>query len=122
MTANLCQGHTSQNSNGAAQVNFDNGILKAAASKATFINGLFGTALNIAAGGLTIDTAGFTVGTDAASRFTGIGGLTVTGGGVFRLLADAGRERGSRGILAGLARDVGGRDEGKLPTERGLRS
>ena len=78
-----------QNSNGAAQVNFDHGILKATASKATFINGFFGTALNILAGGLTIDTAGFAVGTDPPSALTGVGGLTVTGDGVFSLLANS---------------------------------
>jgi fibronectin-binding autotransporter adhesin len=78
-----------RNVNGAAQVNFDNGILRATASNATFISGFAGTQLNIAAGGLTIHTAGFTVGTDAASAFTGAGGLTVTGGGVFNLLASS---------------------------------
>ncbi|MDP1582741.1 MAG: autotransporter outer membrane beta-barrel domain-containing protein [Bradyrhizobium sp.] len=74
---------------GAAQVNFDNGILKATASNATFINGFSGTELNLLAGGLTIDTSGFIVGTDAASAFTGTGGLTVTGGGVFNLLSNS---------------------------------
>ena len=79
-----------QDSNGGtAQVNFDNGILKATASNATFISGFTGTELNVLAGGVTIDTAGFTVGTDAASGFTGAGGLTVTGGGVFNLLANS---------------------------------
>nr|WP_245493681.1 autotransporter outer membrane beta-barrel domain-containing protein [Rhizobium ruizarguesonis] len=74
---------------GASQANFDNGILRATAANATFINGFSGTELNLLAGGLAIDTAGFAVGTDAASRFTGIGGLTVTGGGVFSLLANS---------------------------------
>ena len=78
-----------QDSNGGtAQVNFDNGTLKATSSNATFINGFTGTELNLLAGGLTIDTAGFTVSTDAASAFTGAGGLTVAGGGVFNLLAN----------------------------------
>jgi outer membrane autotransporter protein len=78
-----------QNSkSGTAQANFDNGILKATASNATFINGFTGTQLNLLAGGLTIDTAGFSVSTDATSAFTGSGGLTVTGGGAFTLLAN----------------------------------
>ncbi|WP_245500449.1 autotransporter outer membrane beta-barrel domain-containing protein [Rhizobium leguminosarum] len=76
-------------SNGASQANFDNGILRAAAANATFINGFTGTELNLLAGGLTIDTAGFAVGTDATSGFSGVGGLTVTGGGVFSLLASS---------------------------------
>ncbi|TBC88618.1 autotransporter outer membrane beta-barrel domain-containing protein (plasmid) [Rhizobium beringeri] len=74
---------------GASQANFDNGILHATAANATFINGFSGTELNLLAGGLTIDTAGFAVGTDATSGFSGVGGLTVTGGGVFSLLANS---------------------------------
>ncbi|MER8376673.1 autotransporter-associated beta strand repeat-containing protein, partial [Mesorhizobium sp. M1406] len=78
-----------RNGFGAAQANFDNGILKARANNATFINGFSGTELSVLAGGLTVDTAGFTVGTDATSGFTGAGGLTVTGGGIFNLLANS---------------------------------
>ncbi|WP_246647626.1 autotransporter family protein [Rhizobium laguerreae] len=74
---------------GASQANFDDGILRATAANATFINGFSGTELNLLAGGLTIDTAGFAVGTDATSGFSGVGGLTVTGGGVFSLLANS---------------------------------
>ncbi|WP_163877328.1 autotransporter outer membrane beta-barrel domain-containing protein [Rhizobium laguerreae] len=74
---------------GASQTNFDDGILRATAANATFINGFSGTELNLLAGGLTIDTAGFAVGTDATSGFSGVGGLTVTGGGVFSLLANS---------------------------------
>lgn len=74
---------------GASQANFDDGILRATAANATFINGFSGTELNLLAGGLMIDTAGFAVGTDAASGFSGVGGLTVTGGGVFSLLANS---------------------------------
>ena len=73
---------------GAAQANFDIGVLKATANNVTFIGGFSGTNLNILAGGLTVDTASFTVGTDAASAFTGTGGLTVAGGGVFNALAN----------------------------------
>jgi fibronectin-binding autotransporter adhesin len=74
---------------GGSQANFDNGILKATANNPTFINGFSGTELNILAGGLTIDTAGFAVATDVASAFTGTGGLTVTGGGVFDLVSNS---------------------------------
>ncbi|MGO7042663.1 autotransporter outer membrane beta-barrel domain-containing protein [Rhizobium acaciae] len=74
---------------GASQANFNNGILRATGANATFINGFSGSELNLLAGGLTIDTAGFAVGTDAASGFSGVGGLSVTGGGVFSLLANS---------------------------------
>ncbi|MCQ1810503.1 autotransporter outer membrane beta-barrel domain-containing protein, partial [Neorhizobium galegae] len=74
---------------GASQANFDNGILRATAANATFINGFSGNELNLLAGGLTIHTGGFAVGTDAASGFSGIGGLTVAGGGIFNLQANS---------------------------------
>lgn len=74
---------------GVSQANFDNGILRATAANSAFISLFSGTELNLLSGGLTIDTAGFAVGTDAASGFTGVGGLTVTGGGVFSLLANS---------------------------------
>ncbi|WP_445487240.1 autotransporter family protein [Rhodopseudomonas sp. RCAM05734] len=74
---------------GTVQASFDDGILRATASNATFINGFSGTKLDILAGGVTIDTNSFTVGTDATSAFTGTGGLTVTGGGTFNLLASS---------------------------------
>nr|WP_245502447.1 autotransporter outer membrane beta-barrel domain-containing protein [Bradyrhizobium betae] len=88
---------------GASQANFDSGILKATASNATFINGFSGTKLNILAGGLTIDTGAFTVGTDATSAFTGVGGLTKTGNGTLNLAASspyAGQTVIQAGILA----------------------
>jgi fibronectin-binding autotransporter adhesin len=74
---------------GTVQASFDNGILRATANSAIFINGFSGTKLNLLAGGLTIDTNGFAVGTDATSAFTGAGGLTVTGSNVFSLLANS---------------------------------
>ncbi len=74
---------------GVSQANFDNGILRATAANPAFISLFSGTELNLLSGGLTIDTAGFAVGSDAASGFTGVGGLTVTGGGVFSLLANS---------------------------------
>ncbi|MEY9401178.1 outer membrane autotransporter protein [Bradyrhizobium japonicum] len=86
---------------GASQANFDNGILQATVSNATFINGFSGTRLNILAGGLTIDTGAFTVGTDAASAFTGAGGLTKIGSGTLNLAA-AGPYAGQTVIQAGI--------------------
>ncbi len=83
------QAQTLRGGAGASQANFDDGILRATAANATFINGFSGTELNLLSGGLTIDTAGFAVGTDATSGFSGVGGLTVTGGGVFSLLANS---------------------------------
>ncbi|MGO8080892.1 autotransporter outer membrane beta-barrel domain-containing protein, partial [Rhizobium leguminosarum] len=83
------QAQTLRGGPGASQANFDDGILRATAANATFINGFSGTELNLLAGGLTIDTNGFAVGTDATSGFSGVGGLTVTGGGVFSLLANS---------------------------------
>lgn len=88
---------------GASQANFDNGILRATASNATFINGFSGTKLNILAGGLTIDTGALTVGTDATSAFTGAGGLTKIGNGILNLAASspyAGQTVIQAGILA----------------------
>ncbi|WP_105440648.1 autotransporter outer membrane beta-barrel domain-containing protein [Neorhizobium sp. T25_13] len=94
-TLNISSGGTLQAQSlrvgaGAGQANFDNGILRATAANPTFINGFSGTELNLLAGGLTIDTGGFAVGTDATSGFSGVGGLTVTGGGgIFNLLANS---------------------------------
>ena len=73
---------------GSAQVNFDGGVLQATANNANFITGFGGTQLNLATGGLTINTAGFNVGTDAASALTGVGGLTKTGAGTLSLAAN----------------------------------
>ncbi|WP_246728030.1 autotransporter outer membrane beta-barrel domain-containing protein [Rhizobium leguminosarum] len=93
-TLNISSGGTLQTQSlrggpGASQANFDDGILRATAANATFINGFSGNELNLLAGGLTIDTNGFAVGTDAGSGFSGVGGLTVTGGGIFSLLASS---------------------------------
>ncbi len=68
------------------QVNFDNSTLRATASNAAFITGFSGTELNIAAGGLTLDTAGFDV--TAASPFSGTGALTKVGEGTLALSGD----------------------------------
>ena len=64
---------------GTAQVNFDGGTLRATASNTAFVTGFTGTRLNIAAGGLTLDTGAFNV--TAASPFSGTGALTKIGTG-----------------------------------------
>jgi outer membrane autotransporter protein len=68
---------------GTRQINFDNAIVRALASNATFIGGAQNQ-LNIAAGGLTIDSNGFAVGT---LGFSGVGGLTKIGAGTLSLRA-----------------------------------
>lgn len=68
------------------QLNFDGSTLRATASNAAFIAGFSGAELNIAAGGLTLDTAGFDVA--AASPFSGVGALTKTGLGTAVLAGD----------------------------------
>ncbi|PYE90186.1 autotransporter-associated beta strand protein/T5SS/PEP-CTERM-associated repeat protein [Phyllobacterium leguminum] len=72
---------------GAVQVNFDGGILRAS-GKSLAIVGFSGTELNIDAGGLTIDSAGFGADTDTTSAFTGAGALTKIGGGTLTLAAN----------------------------------
>ena len=67
---------------GPAQVNFDDATLRALASNPTFISVLTVSQLNIAAGGLTVDTNGFSIG---APGFSGVGGLTTTGTGTLTL-------------------------------------
>lgn len=70
---------------GAGQVNFDNATLRARANNNFFISGFSTGALNIAAGGLTVDTQAFNV--RAGSGFSGVGGLTKTGTGTLTLQA-----------------------------------
>lgn len=72
---------------GTAQVNFDGATLRATASNAAFIGGFTGTELNIAAGGLNIDTGSFV--DTAASPFTGVGALTKLGAGTLVLTGDS---------------------------------
>ncbi|WP_395449649.1 autotransporter outer membrane beta-barrel domain-containing protein [Aminobacter sp. UC22_36] len=95
---------------GASQVNFDNAILRARGSAPiTFIVGFAGTELNILAGGLTIDTVTFAVGTDATSAFTGVGGLTKIGTGTLNLAANN-TYAGQTMIQAGTLRLTGAGD------------
>ncbi|WP_181172297.1 autotransporter domain-containing protein [Mesorhizobium sp. B2-2-3] len=65
---------------GTKQVNIDNGTLRALSNNATWIaSGFTGTQLNIAAGGLTLDSNGFAV--TVASPLSGVGGVTKVGAG-----------------------------------------
>jgi autotransporter-associated beta strand protein len=70
---------------GSPFVNFNGGTLQATGNNAAFISGFSGTQLNIQAGGATIDTGAFNVGTDSTSAFTGVGGLTKIGSGTLDL-------------------------------------
>jgi outer membrane autotransporter protein len=70
-----------RNTSATSQINFDNATMRALASSANFSN-FTAAQLNIAAGGLTIDTNGFNVGTIG---FSGVGGLTVAGSGTLSL-------------------------------------
>ena len=65
-----------------SQANFDNAVYRATRSSAVWIGSSAGT-LNIAAGGLTMDSVNFTV--SASSGFSGIGSLTKTGTGIVNL-------------------------------------
>ncbi|MDH6153110.1 outer membrane autotransporter protein [Paraburkholderia sp. WSM4179] len=68
---------------GNAQLNFNDGTLRALTSNSGFLTAFSGTELNIMAGGLSIDSQDFTVATDTTSAFTGAGGLTKIGSGTF---------------------------------------
>lgn len=70
---------------GAAQINFDNAILRARVNSVGFIAAFAPGNLNIAAGGLTVDTQAFTV--SANGGLSGVGGLTKTGAGTLNLRA-----------------------------------
>jgi outer membrane autotransporter protein len=71
---------------GTVQATFDGGVLRARADNATFVDAFTGTELDIAAGGLTVDSAGWNV--TATSPFSGIGALTKTGAGTLVLSGD----------------------------------
>lgn len=72
---------------GTAQVNFDGATLRATASNTAFVSGFTGTELNIAAGGLTLDTGNFT--DTVASPFSGVGALTKAGAGTLVMTGDS---------------------------------
>jgi len=65
-----------------SQVNFDNATYRATRSSGVWIGTGPGT-LNIAAGGLTLDSVGFTV--SALRELSGVGALTKTGTGILNL-------------------------------------
>lgn len=74
-----------RSNSGVGKVNFDNAILRARANNNFFVSGFSTGALNIAAGGLTVDTQAFNV--RSGSGFSGVGGLTKTGTGTLTLQA-----------------------------------
>jgi outer membrane autotransporter protein len=100
---------------GTAQANFDGATLRASASNTAFINGFSGTGLNIASGGLTLDTNGFNV--TATSPFSGAGALTKVGAGTATLTGNSSYtggttisagtlQLGNGGTSGGVAGDV----------------
>ncbi|WP_161500011.1 autotransporter outer membrane beta-barrel domain-containing protein [Bradyrhizobium sp. AC87j1] len=66
------------------QANYDNAVVRAVGNQANFFGGT-AAQNNIAAGGLTFDTNGFTVIASAAGGLSGVGGLTKTGNGTLFL-------------------------------------
>jgi len=66
----------------SAPVTFDNATLRALGTKADFTDGFTVNQLTIAAGGVTVDTNTFDIG---AVGFSGVGGLSVIGGGKLTL-------------------------------------
>ena len=83
---------------GANQFNFDNATIRALAGGVNFMSGYTPAEANIAAGGLTIDTNGFSIGVRA---FSGVGGLTITGGGVVEYMTGISTYTGPTWIQAG---------------------
>lgn len=71
-----------QGGTGARQVNFDGGTVRALAGNVNFMN----LPSNIGAGGLTLDTNGFTIG---VRDIGGVGGLTIIGNGTVQLASGA---------------------------------
>ncbi|MCD9121135.1 autotransporter outer membrane beta-barrel domain-containing protein [Cupriavidus sp. UGS-1] len=83
---------------GAVQADFDRATLRATGNSGAFVSGFTGTELNVAAGGLTLDTGGFNV--TVASPFSGAGSLTKTGAGT-AVLTDNNTYTGGTTISAG---------------------
>ncbi|MGN6651974.1 autotransporter outer membrane beta-barrel domain-containing protein [Trinickia sp.] len=96
---------------GTAQVNFDGATLRATASNTAFIGGFTGTELNIAAGGVNIDTGSFT--DTAASPFTGVGALTKVGTGTLVMIGNN-SYAGSTTISAGTLQLGNGGTSGSI--------
>ena len=74
--------------NAGGRVNYDNAVVRARANNANFFGGT-AAQNNIAAGGLTFDTNGFTVIASSAGGLSGVGGLTKIGNGTLFLVAAA---------------------------------
>jgi T5SS/PEP-CTERM-associated repeat protein/autotransporter-associated beta strand protein len=100
---------------GSPFVNFNGGTLQATGNNAAFISGFSGTQLNIQAGGATIDTGAFNVGTDSTSAFTGVGGLTKIGSGTLDLTG-TNSYTGATNIDAGTLRVDGSIGSSSLTT------
>lgn len=92
---------------GSRQVNFDNGTLRALGNSSTWVSGFTGTEINIAAGGLTLDSNGFAVGVQ--SPFSGVGSLTKTGAGMLTLTGANTYTAGTEINAGTLALGAGGR-------------
>lgn len=96
---------------GTSQTNFDGATLRATASNTSFISGFSGTALNIAAGGLTFDTSSFNV--TAASPFSGTGTAVFTGNNTYTggtTISVGTLQLGNGGTLGSIAGNVTNND------------
>jgi outer membrane autotransporter protein len=94
-----------------AQANFDGATLRATASNAAFVTGFTGTGLNIAAGGLTVDTGSFT--DTVASPFSGVGALSKAGAGTLVMTGNSGYAGGTT-ISAGTLQLGNGGTSGSI--------
>ncbi|MBZ9847929.1 autotransporter outer membrane beta-barrel domain-containing protein [Mesorhizobium sp. CA14] len=89
---------------GTVQANFDGATLRATASNTAFISGFTGTGLNIAAGGLTLDTGAFSV--TAISPFSGTGAITKIGTGTGTTISAGTLQLGNGGASGSILGDV----------------
>jgi outer membrane autotransporter protein len=83
---------------GPNQFNFDNATIRALAGGVNFMSSYTAAEANIAGGGLTLDTNGFNIG---VRGFSGIGGLTITGGGTVEMVTTPSTYTGPTWIQAG---------------------